>query len=154
MLVLTRQSLPVLDQQSLAGAKGLLKGAYVLSKEQGDRPDMLLIGTGSEVHLLLDAQRELATRNSIDARVVSMPSWELFRAQAKEYCDEVLPPGVTARLAVEAGSPQGWKEWVGDTGAVVGITRFGTSAPAPENFSHYGFSVENITTQARKLLTT
>jgi transketolase len=151
MLVLSRQNLPVLDRSRFAGASGLLKGAYVLSKEKRNAPHLILIATGSEVHLALSAQEELAA-HGVDARVVSMPSRELFRAQPQCYRDEVLPPEVKARLAVEAGSPIGWMEWVGERGDVIGIERFGASAPDKDVFRHYGFTVENVVTRAKKLV--
>ncbi|HKK14021.1 MAG TPA: transketolase C-terminal domain-containing protein, partial [Gammaproteobacteria bacterium] len=152
MLVLSRQKLPVLDRTGLGDPEGVLRGAYVLAPEQGERPDLILIASGSEVHLAAGARQRLADRHGIDARVVSMPSWELFRAQAESYRHQVLPPEVRARLAVEAGSPQGWCEWVGDAGRVIGITRFGASAPGPENFAHYGFTEDHVVDQARALL--
>ncbi len=151
MLVLTRQKLPVFDRSKVAPAHGLLKGAYVLSKEQGEVPDMILMGSGSEVHLLLDTQSRLRAE-SVDARVVSMPSWELFAEQSEEYQREVLPPNVKARLAVEAGASFGWCRWTGDSGGVIGIDRFGASAPAKDNFAHYGFTVDSIMEHARGLL--
>lgn len=151
LLALTRQKLPVFDRNKLPGAEGVLKGAYVLSKEQGSKPDVILIATGSEVYLILEAQQELL-KEDIHVRVVSMPSWELFRQQDQKYRDEVLPPAVTQRLAVEAGSPQGWDEWVGGAGKVIGITRFGSSAPEKTLFKHFGFTVENITATAKKML--
>jgi transketolase len=151
VLVLTRQNLPILDRSKLAGAEGVLKGAYVLSKESGDRPDVVLIATGSEVQLVLEAREKLAAEG-VQARVVSMPSWELFRAQAPSYRDEVLPPRVRARLAVETGSPMGWRDWVGDAGDIIGIAKFGASAPYKELFKHYGFTVENVVARAKKLL--
>jgi transketolase len=151
MLILTRQGLPILDRSRFAGAEGTLRGAYILSREKGARPDVVLIATGSEVPLVLVAQERLFNEN-IDARVVSMPSWELFAEQSPDYQDDVIPRAVGARLAVEAGSPQGWREWVGDLGDIVGITTFGASAPAKENFTHYGFTVENIMDRARKLV--
>jgi transketolase len=150
MLVLTRQKLPVFDRRRVAGAEGVLKGAYVLSAESGSAPDVILIASGSEVRLILEAQHRL-TEENIDARVVSMPSWELFRKQPRSYRDRVLPPAVSARLAVEAGSPLGWCEWVGDRGAVIGVTEFGASAPGKENFKHYGFTVDNVVEHARNL---
>lgn len=151
MLVLSRQSLPVFDRSKMTSAEGLLKGAYFLSGEKGTVPDMILIATGSEVQLIVDAQEKLAS-DKIDARVVSMPSWELFLEQPQSYRDEVLPPEVKARLAVEAGSPQGWSDWVGDGGDVIGITKFGASAPYKENFKHYGFTVENVVARAKMLI--
>jgi transketolase len=151
ILVLTRQGLPVFDRSKLAGAEGVLKGAYVMSKENGAAPDIILIATGSEVQLILQAQQTLTAEN-IAARVVSMPSWELFREQPREYRDEVLPPEITARLAVEAGAPLGWRDWVGDRGDIIGITRFGASAPAKEVFKHLGFTVENVVERAKNLL--
>ncbi|MEW6616534.1 MAG: transketolase [Thermodesulfobacteriota bacterium] len=151
ILVLSRQSLPIFDRHKMAGAGELLKGAYVLSREKGTMPDMILIATGSEVQLIVDAQEKLAS-DRIDARVVSMPSWELFLEQPQSYRDKVLPPDVKARLAVEAGSPQGWHYWVGDSGDIVGITRFGTSAPYKENLENYGFNVENVVERAKILI--
>ena len=151
MLVLSRQGLPIFDRSSLAGAEGLLKGAYVLSKEQADFPDIILLASGSEVHLILEAQQQLA-QSGIAARVVSMPSWEIFCAQSPAYRSEVLPLGVRARLAVEAGSPLGWREWVGDAGDIINVTQFGASAPAKEIFKHYGFTVEHIVERAKQLV--
>jgi transketolase len=149
MLVLTRQKLPVIDRSKNAGAEGVNKGAYILSKETGNQLDLLLIATGSEVHLILEAQSKLM-EEGMYARVISMPSWELFRAQSQEYRDEVLPPSVRNRIAVEAASPQGWSEWVGDEGKVIAIDKFGSSAPAKELFKHYGITVENIVVTAHK----
>ncbi|RJP59220.1 MAG: transketolase [Deltaproteobacteria bacterium] len=151
MLVLSRQSLPVFDRSKMTGAEELLKGAYVLSREKGTVPDMILIATGSEVQLIVDAQEKLAS-DKIDARVVSMPSWDLFLEQPQSYRDEVLPSEVKVRLAVEAGAPQGWHYWVGDSGDVIGITKFGASAPYKENFKHYGFTVENVVGRAKMLI--
>jgi transketolase len=136
----------------MAQADGVLRGAYILSREPGAIPDIILIATGSEVHLALEAQSVLAGQHRIDARVVSMPSWEMFREQPQDYRNDVLPIAVKIRLAIEAGSPHGWCEWVGDHGGVVGINRFGASAPAKQNFSHFGFTVENLIDQACKLL--
>jgi transketolase len=150
MLVLTRQGVPIFDRQKLASAAGVLQGAYVLSKESGNQPDIVLMASGSEVQLILAAQEQLAG-NGIEARVVSMPSWELFQEQPQSYRDAVLPPQVKARLAVEAGSPLGWRDWVGDAGDIIGITRFGASAPARDVFTHYGFTVEQVVAQAKKL---
>lgn len=151
MLVLTRQNLPILGGDAIAPAAGVLRGGYILSREKGPKVDIILMATGSEVHLVKSAQNALAAAN-IAARVVSMPSWELFREQTREYRDEVLPPAVTARLAVEAGSSFGWHEWVGERGGIIALDRFGASAPAGELFKRFGFTVENVVTTARKLV--
>jgi transketolase len=151
MLVLTRQGLPIFDPGETGGAEGLLKGAYVLSKERGTSPDIVLMATGSEVQLILLAQEALAS-HKIDARAVSMPSWELFLEQPRDYRDEVLPPETKARLAVEMGVELGWHKWVGDRGDIVCIDRFGASAPYKETLKHYGFTVENVVERAKKLL--
>jgi len=151
MLVLTRQDLPVFDRQKLGGAEGVLKGAYILAREKGALPEVVLIASGSEVQLVVGAQEELV-RQGIDARVVSMPSWELFRQQPREYRDQVFPPQVKARLAVETAVPMGWHEWVGDGGDVIGITRFGASAPAKENFKRFGFTVDHVVERTTRLV--
>ena len=151
MLVLSRQKLPIFDRQNLAPAEGVIKGAYILSKEKGSKPDIILIATGSEVQLALEAQRELEN-DSIDARVVSMPSWELFRMQKLEYINTILPSDIKIRLAVEAASPQGWCEWVGDQGKVIGISEFGSSAPYKEMYEHYRITVKNIVNTAKKMM--
>jgi transketolase len=141
----------VLDRPELAGAEELWRGAYVLRAERGERADLILIATGSEVPLALDAGEAL-TKDDIDARVVSLPSWDLFREQPAHYRDSVLPVDVPHRLAVEAGATQGWLEWVGERGDVIGIDRFGASAPAAELFEHFGFTVANVVDRARRLL--
>jgi transketolase len=151
MLVLSRQKLPVFDRSRYASAEGLVNGAYIMSPEKGKAPDLILIATGSEVQFICEAQ-EILQKENIDARVVSMPSWELFRVQDQSYRDEVLPPGIKARLAVEAASPLGWSEWVGDNGKVIGISTFGTSAPYKEIYQHYGITVENIVNTATKMV--
>jgi len=151
MLVLTRQNLPVFDRNVVAPAQGVLQGGYILSREKGPKVDVILMASGSEVQLIMAAQNALAGGN-IAARVVSMPSWELFREQPQKYRDEVLPPIITTRLAVEAGSSFGWREWVGDRGGIIALDRFGASAPAEEIFKNLGFTVENVVTTARKLV--
>ena len=151
MLVLTRQGLPIYDRSKTGGAEGLLQGAYVLINEKGAEPDIILMASGSEVQLICVAQEILASEG-IDARVVSMPCWEFFSEQSQEYRDEVLPPETKARLAVEAGVPMGWRQWVGDEGEIIGINKFGASAPAKENFKQYGFTVENVVGRAKKLV--
>jgi transketolase len=152
MLILSRQKLPVLQRKQLADARLLERGAYVISHGQNKVPELILIASGSELHLALAAQARLYTDHNIDARVVSMPSWELFRCQDEAYRNEVLPPKVSQRVAVEAGSSMGWHEWVGDNGVVLGIDRFGASAPAEEIFHHFGLDVTNIVGVARELL--
>jgi transketolase len=150
-LVFTRQNVPVLDRSKVAAADGLRKGAYVISDAPDGHPDLILIASGSEVNLILRAQRKLA-EEGIHARAVSMPSWELFDAQPREYRESVLPPSVGARLAVEAASPQGWHRYVGDHGDVIGVTQFGASAPGEVLMDKYGFDVENVCDRARALL--
>ncbi len=150
MLVLSRQKLPIFDRTDLAGAEGLRQGAYVLSPEAGTEPDVILIATGSEVQLALAAQERLAAED-LAGRVVSMPCWELFRAQPQDYRDSVLPPSVRSRVAIEAGSPLGWREWVGDAGSIVGIDRFGASADAADNYREYGLTVEALVARARQV---
>jgi transketolase len=151
MLVLTRQGLPVFDRTEGGGANELLRGAYVLSREKGAVPDIILLASGSEVQLIFEAQGRLSAVG-IDARVVSMPSWDLFLEQSTEYRDQVLPPKVKARLAVEAGVPLGWHQWVGDSGDIIAITKFGASAPARETFKRYGLTVENVVERAKILV--
>lgn len=149
-IVLTRQGLPVIDQDKYAKAASLEKGAYVLSDSE-KIPQLILIGTGSEVSLLLEAQQKLQQQN-IAARVVSMPSWELFEKQTAAYREKVLPKKLKKRLAVEAGSTLGWHKYVTDEGDVIGIDTFGHSAPAEELFELFGLTVEQIITRAKKLL--
>jgi transketolase len=149
-LALTRQRVPTLDRSDLAAAAGVERGAYVLW-ESGE-PDLILIATGSEVWLALEAARKISAENGTNVRVVSMPCMELFRAQPGEYRDEVLPPDVRARLSLEAGVTLGWKEWVGDEGDSVGINRFGASAPGTEVLERLGFTVDNVAAKASALL--
>ena len=151
MLVLTRQGLPVLERSGGEGADALARGAYVFSPEKGDSPEAVLIGTGSETHIALAAREGLAAEG-IDARVVSMPSWELFREQPRAYRDAVLPPQAKARVAVEAGATMGWREWVGDGGAVIGLDRFGASAPCQEIYERLNLTSANVVEQAKSLL--
>jgi transketolase len=150
MLVLTRQKLPIFDRSQFAPAEGLKRGAYLLF-EGNKKADIILIATGSEVHLVLEASVQLK-KEKINASVVSMPSWELFRKQDKRYRDKVLPPEIKARIAVEAASPQGWLEWVGDEGKVIGISEFGSSAPYEDLYKHYKITVKNIVNTAKKIL--
>jgi transketolase len=150
-LVLSRQNLPTLDRSRFAPATGLRQGGYILIEAEEGSPDLLLIATGSELSLAV-AAREGLLKEKIRARVVSMPSWELFDEQPREYRDSVIPPQVRARLAIEAGSPQGWHRYVGDGGEVLGVERFGASAPGEVMLREYGFTVENICVRAIALL--
>lgn len=150
-IVLSRQTLPVLDQSVFAPASGLARGAYILSEAKGGSPDAILIATGSEVSLALDAQTVLDAAG-VSVRVVSMPSWELFAAQPQNYRDTVLLPRVTARVAIEAASPMGWERWVGSKGAIIGIDRFGASAPGGAVMARFGFTVEEIVRRTRALV--
>lgn len=149
-LILTRQNVPIIDQDKYAKADNLEKGAYILSDCEGE-PQIILMASGSEVSLIMEAQEKLK-EESINARVVSFPSWELFEKQSNEYKEKVLPKKVRARLAVEAGSPIGWCKFVTDDGDVIGITKFGESAPGEEVMKEYGFSVENVVAKAKALL--
>ncbi len=151
-LILTRQNLPVLDRKRCAAASLLERGAYVLiDSTPGGTPELILLGTGSEVPLLLSAYDRL-TGEGLQVRVVSMPSWELFEMQPPEYREEVLPSGAKARLAVEAGSPLGWERYTGSRGRIIGMQRFGASAPAKVLFEKFGFTVDHVVAAAKELL--
>ncbi len=149
-LALTRQKVPIIDRSKYAPADNAARGAYVLA-DKSAKPDLILIGSGSEVQLVIAAYEQLS-EEGIKVRVVSMPSWELFERQSPEYRESVFPSGVKKRLAVEAGVPMGWSSYVGDEGAVIGITTFGASAPADILMKHYGFTVPNVVARARKLM--
>ncbi len=149
VLVFTRQNVPTYDRAVMTSAEGVRKGGYVLVDTDG-LPDIILIATGSEVSLAVGAQAELAKMN-IKARVVSLPSWEVFDAQTKSYRDSVLPPKVTKRLAIEAGVALGWHKYVGDKGRIISIERFGASAPASVIAEKFGFTVETVTAAAKQL---
>lgn len=150
VLSLTRQNLPVLDRATFASAEGLTKGAYVLNP-QVENPDIILMATGSEVQWIVAAEKSLATQG-VRARLVSMPCWELFKAQSAEYRESVLPKSVTARLAVEMGVSLGWHQWVGSDGEVVALDRYGASAPANRIMQELGFTAENVAARAMKVL--
>lgn len=150
-LVLTRQHVPTLDRAIFAPAELLRRGAYVLNAvSERSEPDVILIASGSEVALIVAAEPILKKAN-VKARLVSMPSWRLFEEQAEAYRQRVLPATVTARLAVEAASPLGWECWTGLRGAIIGIDRFGASAPGPTVFKEYGFTVDHVVEQALAL---
>jgi transketolase len=149
-LILSRQKLPVLDGDRYAPAEGLSKGAYILADTEGV-PDIIIIATGSEVHIALSAKDELVEKG-IQARVVNMPSMELFRETSKEYRDQIIPPEVKKRIIVEAGIPMGWESWAGEKGVIIGISGFGASAPGGTVMEKYGFTADNIVEKAMKLM--
>ncbi|NLF67623.1 MAG: transketolase [Candidatus Anammoximicrobium sp.] len=150
-LVLTRQNLPTLDRSKCAAASGVARGGYVLLDAPNGQPDVILIGTGSEVPLCLEAQQKLAAEG-VAARVVSMPCWELFDAQDQAYRDSVLPPQVTARVAVEAGIRQGWDRYLGSRGRFVGMSGFGASGPFKQLYERFGITASGIVAQAQAAL--
>ena len=150
-IVLSRQALPILDRTSLGDAGGVARGGYVLSREPKETVDVVLIATGSEVSLAIDAQAKLVAKG-LSARVVSLPSWEAFEAQDQAYRDSVIPPACEARVAVEAGSRFGWERWVGRRGGFVTVDTFGASAPATELFERYGITSSRVVETAERLL--
>lgn len=150
-LVLSRQALPTVDRSKYAVASGVAKGGYILADAPGGKPEVILIGTGSELSLCVSAYEKL-TGEGIRARVVSMPCTEIFDAQDESYKRSVLPPEVRARVSVEAGSVFGWERYVGTEGAIIGMTTFGASAPAKDLFKKYGFTVEHVVQAAKDVL--
>ncbi|MDX1395075.1 MAG: transketolase, partial [Gemmatimonadota bacterium] len=150
ILVLTRQGVPILDREGTAPASGLRRGAYVLAPETGERPDVVLLASGSEVQYALAAREELASRD-VDARVVSFPSWELFRDQDETYRESVIPDGVP-RVSMEAGATFGWTEWVGPDGVSLGVDRFGQSGSQPDNYRDYGLTTGDLVRTTLHLL--
>ena len=150
-LVLTRQSVPTFDRSTMAPAAGVQRGGYILDDDDGT-PDVLLMGSGSEVQHAVSAARTLRNEDGLNVRVVSLPSWDLFAEQSDAYRTKVLPPEVTARVAIEAGSTHGWAEHVGPHGAAIGIDRFGASAPGATNMEQFGFTAASVVTTARDVL--
>jgi transketolase len=150
-LVFSRQGLPIIDREKYASASNLNRGAYVLSEAEGGDAQAVIIATGSEVHLALEAQ-ELLAKDGLRARVVSMPCWEAFEAESDDYRESVLPKAVTARVAVEAGISLGWERWVGMEGAIIGVDRFGSSAPGGLNMEKYGMTTDHVADAVRGLL--
>jgi len=150
-LILTRQKLPIIDRDCYTKASGLQRGAYVLADAPESKPELILIGTGSEVPILLSAYEQLLNQG-IQVRVVNIPCWELFEMQSEDYHEEVLPSHVNARLAVETGCPYGWERYTGTQGKIIGIERFGASAPADELFQQFGFTIEHVIKDAKELL--
>ncbi|HEX7919181.1 MAG TPA: transketolase C-terminal domain-containing protein, partial [Gemmatimonadales bacterium] len=150
VLALTRQKLPVLDRTTLAPVAGVRQGAYIL-KEGSTAPKVILMATGSEVTIALGAA-ELLEKEGTPARVVSMPSWEIFAAQPQSYRDQVLPPSVRARVSMEAAATFGWDRWVGDAGKALGLDHFGASAPAERLYQEFGLTSARMADAARALL--
>ena len=150
-LALTRQGMPTLDRDVYASADGVEKGAYVLADLGEGDPQIILMASGSELNLAVEAGKQLAAEGT-SVRVVSFPSWELFEAQDADYKASVLPAGVTKRVAVEAGISQGWHRYVGLNGVVVGVDKYGASAPFKKVFEEYGLTVENVVAQAKQLI--
>jgi transketolase len=148
-ILLTRQNVPVIDQTKYAPATNLAKGAYVLIS--ADKPDVLLLATGSEVSLAMEAYDKLSAEG-IKARVINMPSWKLFERQSQEYRDSVILPDVKARVAVEAGVELGWHKWIGDKGTFIGMHSFGASAPYKTCYEKFGITTDAVVAAAKKLL--
>jgi transketolase len=151
LFALSRQNLPTLDRTVFAPADGVAKGGYILRDYGNSQPEIILLASGSEVALIIEAAEKLSQEGR-SVRVVSMPSWELFKQQSQEYRDTVLPPQIKARLAVEAGISMGWEKWVGSEGKTISMESFGASAPANTLFKEFGFTVENVLKSAHELL--
>jgi transketolase len=151
VLALSRQPLPTLDRARYAPASGVARGAYVLADAPGGKPEVILIATGSELCLAVEAHEKLVAEG-IRSRVVSMPSWDVFEHQPREYRDEVLPPAVKARVAVEQASTFGWERYVGPEGKIIGMETFGASAPLKELQKKFGFVPERVAAVAKELL--
>jgi transketolase len=150
-LILTRQKLPVIDRKKFGSADGVRKGGYVLAEAQQGNPELILIATGSEVSVAMEAWEKLSGEG-IATRVVSLPCWEIFDEQSAEYRESVLPANVKNRLAIEAASPLGWERYIGDSGDMIGMTTFGASAPVDDVMKHFGFTADNIIARAKDLL--
>ena len=147
-LILTRQAVPTLDRHRSAAASGVARGGYILAEAPGGRPEVILIATGSELAPCLIAQEALRS-DAIAARVVSLPSWELFDAQDQAYREQVLPSAIKARVSVEAGSTRGWERYVGAEGTAIGLDEFGASAPVKDLMKHFGFTPDTIAAAAK-----
>ena len=150
-LIFTRQGVPVLDRSECASAEMLRRGGYILWESKNGAPEVILIGTGSETHIVLEAGKQLADKG-VGVRVVALPSWELFDQQPAQYRETVLPPDITARVAVEAGITIGWEHYVGLEGAIVGMRSFGASAPGQILYEKFGFTVEDVCKAAKGLI--
>jgi transketolase len=150
-LILTRQALPTFDRTKYGSASGVARGAYILADTEGGKPEVILMGTGSEVYLCIDAYEKLKTEG-IRARVVSMPSWDLFEHQDQNYRDQVFPPDVTARVAVEQASTFGWAQYAGPKGRIIGMRSYGASAPLKDLQKKFGFTADAIVQAAHEVL--
>jgi transketolase len=150
-LVLSRQAVPTFDRSKYGAASGVAKGAYILADAADGKPEVILMGSGSEVSLCVNAYEQLKAEG-IKARVVSMPCWNLFDHQSEEYKTKVLPPEVKARVAVEQAATFGWSQYVGPSGIIIGMRRFGASAPIKDLQKKFGFTAENVVAAARKAL--
>jgi transketolase len=150
-IILTRQNLPVIDRSKFHPAIGLRRGAYILADSATDEPEIILIATGSEVHLALEVYEKLRAEG-IRARIVNMPSWELFEQQSEDYRNKILLPHIAARISIEAGATHGWHKYVGLEGETIGIDRFGASAPGKVLLQKFGFTPENLLNRVRTLL--
>jgi transketolase len=151
VIVLSRQNVPTLDRTGRGAAAGVARGGYILQESAGGPPQCILIGTGSEVQICLDAAGLLATAG-VRARVVSLPCWDLFAAQDADYREHVLPASIAARVACEAACGFGWERWIGPRGRFVGMSGFGASAPAPALYAHFGITPEAVAAAARDAL--
>jgi transketolase len=151
VIALTRQPVPTIDRREYAAAAGVARGAYVLADLPGENPELILIATGSDVAVALDAHEQL-TEQGIRSRVVSMPSWDIFELQPEEYRESVLPPNIKARIAIEQGSTLGWDRYVGESGHVIGMHTFGASAPLKELQKKFGFEPSSIVKVATAML--
>ena len=149
-LAFSRQNLPLLDRSVLAPASGVRRGAYILW-ESSDSPDVILIATGSEVHIAMEAGHQI-TEQGITCRVVSLPSWELFEEQSQDYKESVLPPNITTRVSIEAASPMGWERYIGSTGRFIGLSRFGASAPAATLYEKFGLTAQHVVEEVNAIL--
>ena len=150
-MVLTRQAVPTFDRTKYAPASGVAKGGYVLADADGGKPDVILMGSGSEVSLCVEAYEKLKAEG-IKARVVSFPSWELFEKQDAAYRDSVLPPSVTARVSLEMASAFGWERYTGPKGKIIGMRSFGASAPLKDLLKKFGFTADNVVAAAKAVL--
>jgi len=150
-LVLTRQNVPTIDRNKFSGAENLHKGAYILADLGNSSPEMILMAAGSEVQLIIEVGERLASEG-VSVRLVSFPSWELFKEQPSRYQKQVLEPSIKKRISVEAGVCLGWERWIGDEGIAIGVDKFGSSAPGETLLQKYGLTAKNIYEKAKKII--